>query len=203
VSRLLPGTRLLLATHNPGKIREFEALLAPYGVEIISAASLGLPEPEETGATFIENARLKAEAAASATGLPALADDSGLVVHGLDGAPGVHSARWAGPGRDFAPAMRRVLDELASRTADRRAAFVAILCLARPDGTVTTHEGRVEGVLAPEPRGSGGFGYDPLFIPEGQSLTFGEMTATRKSQHSHRARAFATFAAAELTPTAK
>jgi XTP/dITP diphosphohydrolase len=203
VSRLPPGTRLVLATHNPGKIREFEALLAPYGIEIVSAASLGLPEPEETGATFLENARLKAEAAASATGLPALADDSGLVVYGLDGAPGVHSARWAGPGRDFAPAMRRVLDELAFRTADRRAAFVAILCLARPEGTVTSHDGRVEGTLAPEPRGSGGFGYDPLFIPEGQTLTFGEMTATRKALHSHRARAFAAFAAAELTPTAK
>ena len=198
MSRLGPATRLLLATHNPGKIREFEALLAPYSIELVSAATLGLPEPEETGSTFAENARLKALAAASASNLPALADDSGLVVYGLDGAPGVHSACWAGPGRDFGPAMRRVLDELASRTADRRAAFVAILCLARPDGTVTFHEGRIEGALAPEPRGQGGFGYDPLFIPEGDTRTFGEMTAAEKARLSHRARAFAAFAEAEL-----
>jgi XTP/dITP diphosphohydrolase len=202
LSRLSPGTQLVLATHNPGKIREFEALLAPYGIELVSAAQLGLPEPEETGSTFAENARLKALAAASASGLPALADDSGLVVYGLDGAPGVRSARWAGPGRDFGPAMRRVLDELASRTADRRAAFVAILCLAHPDGTVTLHEGRVEGTLAPEPRGQGGFGYDPLFIPEGDTRTFGEMTAAEKARLSHRARAFTAFAEAELVPPA-
>ena len=201
--RLQPGDRLVLATHNPGKVREFDDLLRPYGLTVVSAASLGLPEPEETGTTFAENARLKAVAAATASGLPALADDSGVVVHGLDGAPGVYSADWAGPGRDFRPAMRRVLDGLAERyggleRADRRAAFVATLCLAWPDGQISFHEGRVDGEIAPEPRGSGGFGYDPIFIPEGERRTFGEMTPAEKARLSHRARAFATFAAAEL-----
>lgn len=203
MSRLPPGSRLVLATHNPGKVRELQAMLAPYPVETVPAAALGLPEPAETGATFAENARLKAAAAAAAAGLPALADDSGLVVHGLGGAPGVHSADWAGPGRDFVPAMRRVLDGLARRygslaAADRRAAFVAVLCLARPDGTLSFHEGRTQGTLAPEPRGSGGFGYDPLFIPEGHTLTFGEIDPSEKARHSHRARAFEAFAAADL-----
>src|SRR3954468_15181926 len=201
--RLQPGDRLVLATHNPGKVREFDDFLRPYGLTVVSAASLGLPEPEETGTTFAENARLKAVAAATASGLPALADDSGVVVHGLDGAPGVYSADWAGPGRDFRPAMRRVLDDLAERygsleRADRRAAFVATLCLAWPDGQASFHEGRVDGEIAPEPRGTGGFGYDPIFIPEGERRTFGEMSPAEKARLSHRARAFATFAAAEL-----
>ena len=196
--RLARGDRLVLATHNQGKVREFEALLAPHGIILVPAASLGLPEPEETGATFAENAAIKARAAARASGLPALADDSGLVVRGLGGAPGVHSARWAAPGRDFAPAMRRVIDGLAAGTGDRRAAFVAVLCLAFPDGAESLYEGRVEGEIAPEPRGTGGFGYDPIFVPEGHDRTFGEMTPDEKRRLSHRARAFAAFAAAEL-----
>ena len=201
--RLGADGRLLVATHNRGKQREFESLLRPYGITVVPPADLGLPSPEETGTTFEENARLKAVAAARASGLPALADDSGLVAYGLDGAPGVYSADWAGPGRDFAPAIRRVLDELAARygsweAADRRAAFVSTLCLAWPDGVESFHEGRVEGELAPEPRGTRGFGYDPIFVPEGHRLTFGEMDPAEKDAISHRARAFAAFAAAEL-----
>ena len=200
---LRPGDRLLLATHNPGKVWEFEALLRPHGITVVPASALGLPEPEEPGATFAENARLKAVAAAAASGLLALADDSGLVVHGLGGDPGVLSARWAGPGRDFAPAMRRVLDGLAARGAttadDRRAAFVSVLCLARPGGAgETLYEGRVEGEIAPEPRGANGFGYDPIFVPDGHTETFGEMPPVEKHAMSHRARAMAAFAAAEL-----
>lgn len=194
MSRLPPGSRLVLATHNPGKVRELQAMLAPYPVETVPAAALGLPEPAETGATFAENARLKAAAAAAAAGLPALADDSGLVVHGLGGAPGVHSADWAGPGRDFVPAMRRILDGLARRygslaAADRRAAFLAVLCLARPDGTLSFHEGRTQGTLAPEPRGSGGFGYDPHFLDPASGLTGAELPLERKNALSHRGQA--------------
>jgi XTP/dITP diphosphohydrolase len=197
VSRLASGDRLVLATHNPGKVREFEALVRPHGVELVPAAALGLPEPEETGDTFAANARLKARAAADASGLPALADDSGLAVRALGGAPGVHSARWAGPGRDFADAMRRVVEGVAC--GDRRAAFVAVLCLAWPGGgPERLYEGRVEGLIAPGPRGAGGFGYDPIFLPEGETRTFGEMTRAEKARLSHRARAFAAFAAAEL-----
>jgi XTP/dITP diphosphohydrolase len=186
--------RLLLASHNPGKLAELQALLAPYGVAISSSRELGLPEPEETGVTFADNARLKAHAAAQATGLPALADDSGLEAHGLGGAPGVQSARWAGPERDFAKAMARVRDELGRRfgtfeRADRSAAFVAVLCLAWPHGHEELAEGRVEGELVDPPRGSGGFGYDPMFVPEGGAQTFGEMTPADKQRQSHRARA--------------
>lgn len=201
---LRPGDRLLIATHNPGKVWEFDSLLRPRGIEVVSAAELGLPEPEETGATFAENARLKAVAAADASGLPALADDSGLVVRALDGAPGIYSARWAGPGRDFAVAMRRVLDALAERhrdatAADRRAAFVTVLCLARPGGAGERYyEGRVDGVVAPGPRGGNGFGYDPIFVPDGHPLTFGEMEPAEKHAMSHRALAVAAFAMAEL-----
>ena len=183
--RLQPGDRLVLATHNPGKVREFDDLLRPYGLTVVSAASLGLPEPEETGTTFAENARLKAVAAATASGLPALADDSGVVVHGLDGAPGVYSADWAGPGprlptRD-APCPRRprgALRRPRARRPPRR--LRRYLCLAWPDGQASFHEGRVDGEIAPEPRGSGGFGYDPIFIPEGERRTFGEMTRPRR-----------------------
>jgi XTP/dITP diphosphohydrolase len=201
--RLAGDGRLLVATHNRGKLREFEALLRPFGIAVVPPADLGLPEPPETGTTFEENARLKAVAAARASGLPALADDSGLVAYGLDGAPGVYSADWAGPGGDFSPAIRRVLDKLAARygsweATDRRAAFVSTLCLAWPDGGESFHEGRVEGELVPEPRGTRGFGYDPIFVPEGHRLTFGEMDPAEKDLISHRARAFAAFAAAEL-----
>lgn len=197
--------RLVVASHNPGKLREFAGLLAPYGVEPVSAETLGLPEPEETGADFAANAALKARAAAGASGLPALADDSGLEAYGLDGAPGVVSARWAGPAKDFAAAMRRVRDGLAARfgafeSADRRAAFVAVLCLAGPDGDEELFEGRVEGRLVWPPRGAGGFGYDPMFAPGGGPLTFGEMTPEEKRRHSHRARAFERFRAARLAP---
>lgn len=201
--RLATDGRLLVATHNRGKQREFEALLRPYGIVMVPPGELGLPSPEETGTTFEENARLKAVAAAQASGLPALADDSGLVAYGLDGAPGVYSADWAGPGRDFAPAIRRVLDELAARygsfeAADYRAAFVSTLCLAWPDGGEVFYTGRVEGELAPDPRGSLGFGYDPIFMPEGSRLTYGEIDSAEKDRTSHRARAFTAFATAEL-----
>jgi XTP/dITP diphosphohydrolase len=194
VARRFSEPRLVLASHNPGKLAELEALLAPYGVTIASGRELGLPEPAETGRTFADNARLKAHAAAQASGQPALADDSGLEVRGLGGAPGVHSARWAGPERDFGRAMARVRAELISRSgsferADRSAAFVAVLCLAWPDGHEELAEGRVEGELVDPPRGAGGFGYDPMFVPEGQGRTFGEMPAAEKQEFSHRARA--------------
>ena len=194
MARRFTEPRLVLASHNLGKLAELQALLAPHGVAIASSRELGLPEPAETGLTFADNARLKARAAAWASGLPALADDSGLEAYGLDGAPGVHSARWAGPERDFAKGMARVRDELALRfgafaRADRRAAFVAALCLAWPDGHEELTEGRVEGELVDPPRGSGGFGYDPMFVPEGGERTFGEMAPADKQRLSHRARA--------------
>lgn len=192
--------RLLIATHNPGKLREFEFLLEPHGLEVVGAAAFGLPEPEEIGITFWANALLKARAAALASGLPALADDSGIVVAGLDGAPGIHSARWAGPGRDFDQAITKVLDGLAQRfgsfaAADKRAAFVAVLCLCRPDGDHRFFEGRVEGTLIDAPRGARGFGYDPIFVPAGHALTFAEMTAEEKHRISHRRRALDAFLA--------
>jgi XTP/dITP diphosphohydrolase len=194
VARRFSAPRLVLASHNPGKLAELEALLARYRVTVASSRELGLPQPAETGGTFAGNARLKAHAAAQASGLPALADDSGLEVRGLGGAPGVHSARWAGPGRDFGRAMARVRDELCARfgafeRADRTAAFVAVLCLAWPDGHEELAEGGVEGELIDPPRGIGGFGYDPMFVPEGLGRTFGEMTAAEKQERSHRARA--------------
>jgi XTP/dITP diphosphohydrolase len=193
---------LLLATTNPGKLREIRGILAHLPIELASLEQFpGIPEPEETGATFAENARLKARAAADATRLPALADDSGLAVRGLDGAPGVYSARWAGPGRDFDLAIRRVLDGLAARfggfaDADKRAAFVAVLCLASPGGGDRFFEGRVDGALVGTPRGAAGFGYDPIFVPEGRSRTFAEMTAAEKHEISHRRRALDAFLAA-------
>lgn len=186
--------RLVIASHNPGKVREIADLLAPYGVEVVSAGDLGLPEPEETGSSFVENAELKARAAAKDAGLPALADDSGLAVSALDGAPGIYSARWAGPDKDFSAAMERVEQELrnanAGEQSDRSAAFVCALCLTWPDGQVRSFEGRVQGTLVYPPRGSRGFGYDPIFLPEAEQETFGEMEPERKHAMSHRARAF-------------
>jgi XTP/dITP diphosphohydrolase len=203
--RIKPGERLVIASHNPGKVEEIEALLAPRGVLTIGAAALGLPEPEETGATFEANAELKARAAAEASRLPALADDSGLVVPVLDGAPGIYSARWAGPTKDFRIAMERVQRELGQR--DRRAHFVAVLALAWPDGAIETFRGEIYGRLTWPPRGERGFGYDPMFRPDGADMTFGEMSAEEKhgidwsrggEALSHRARAFVKLAAACL-----
>lgn len=186
--RLGAGDRLVVASHNPGKVREIEALLAPRGVATVGAAALGLPEPEETGATFEENAALKAHAAAGASGLPALSDDSGLVVPALGGAPGIYSARWAGPEKDFRSAMERVRRELGDR--DRAAHFVAVLALAWPDGEVGTFRGEAHGRLVWPPRGDRGFGYDPIFVADGYDITFGEMDPDEKHRISHRARAF-------------
>jgi XTP/dITP diphosphohydrolase len=200
MARKLKG-RVVIATHNAGKLKEMRELLAAFGIEAAPAAELGHVEPAETGASFAENARIKAVAAARAAQLPALADDSGLVVEALGGAPGIHSARWAGPDRDFSRAMRLVEEKLAAQNArdpaKRRAAFVAVLCLAWPDGHREDFEGRVEGTIVPVPRGSRGFGYDPIFLPDGYERTFGEMTAEEKhglpprgKGLSHRARAF-------------
>lgn len=185
----LDNGRLVIASHNPGKVREIAELLAPFGVDAVAAGAVGLAEPEETGTTFAENAEIKALATASGTGLPALADDSGLVVPALGGRPGIYSARWAGPRKDFLAAMERVERELAGQ-ADRRAYFVCALCLAWPDGRRDTFEGRVDGRLVWPPRGERGFGYDPIFQPEGHDITFGEMEPAKKHAMSHRARAF-------------
>jgi XTP/dITP diphosphohydrolase len=193
--RLAPGTRLVLASHNPGKLREIADLVRPHGIEVVSAGDLGLPEPDETAPDFAGNARIKALAAATATGLPALADDSGFCVAALGGAPGVYSARWAGPAKDFAQAMTLVHDRMGD-AADRRAWFVAALCLAWPDGHTETFLGRVEGATVWPPRGERGFGYDPMFLPAGASETFGEMDPQAKHAVSHRARAFAQVIAA-------
>jgi XTP/dITP diphosphohydrolase len=194
------GETLVIASHNPGKLAEFEMLLAGRGISLVSAAALALPEPDETEDSFEGNARLKALAAARASGLPALADDSGFCVRALDGAPGIHSARWAGPGRDFTVAMQRVHDAAAASRApsDDAAWFVSVLCLAWPDGHIETFEGRIDGALCWPPRGSNGHGYDPVFQPEGYPLRFAEMTAAEKNAVSHRARSFALFAAACL-----
>jgi XTP/dITP diphosphohydrolase len=181
--------RLVIASHNPGKVEEIAALLAPFAVETIAAGSLGIPEPEETGDSFEANAALKARAAAEASGLPALADDSGLVVPALGGAPGIYSARWAGSAKDFRVAMERVHRELGDK--DRSVRFVAVLALAWPDGSTELFRGEVEGGLTWPPRGDRGFGYDPMFIPRGGTLTFGEIDPVEKHRISHRARAFA------------
>jgi XTP/dITP diphosphohydrolase len=206
--RRVAGT-LVIATHNPGKLREMRELLAPYGIAAVSAAELGLTEPEETGTSFRANARIKAEAAAHATGLPAFADDSGLVVDALDGAPGIHSARWAGPDKDFFGAMARIDEKLRERGAlspERRSAhFISALCVAWPDGHVEEFLGRIDGTLVWPPRGGKGFGYDPMFLPQNFSRTFGEMTSEEKhglppvgQGLSHRARAFKQLAEACL-----
>ena len=190
--KLDPG-KLVIASHNPGKVREIEALLGPYGIEPVSAGALGLPEPDETGTTFAANAELKARQAADLSGLPALADDSGLCVEALNGDPGIFSARWAGPGKDFRVAMQRVEEALRARGPDagRDAHFVCALSLAWPDGHVETFEGRVDGTLVWPPRGDRGFGYDPIFQPWHHAVTFGEMDPDAKHAMSHRADAFA------------
>jgi len=190
------GMRLVIASHNAGKLAEIAALLAPYGIDTVGAGMLGLPEPEETGASFEENAVLKARAATATSGLLALADDSGLVVPALGGAPGIYSARWAGPDKDFLVAMARVERELGQK--DRRAHFVAVLALAWPDGHIATFRGEAHGHLTWPPRGARGFGYDPIFVPEGYQETFGAMDPSEKHRISHRARAFAKLVAACL-----
>jgi XTP/dITP diphosphohydrolase len=201
--------RLVIATHNPGKLREMRELLAPYGIDAVSAGELGLAEPDETGTTFRANARIKAQAAAAAASLPAFADDSGLAVDALGGEPGIHSARWAGPDKNFPRAMQTVEDKLRERGAtqpDRRKAhFVSALCVAWPDGHTEDFEARVDGTLVWPPRGTLGFGYDPMFLPDGHERTFGEMPADEKhglpprgKGLSHRARAFVMLAEACL-----
>ncbi len=207
--RLLTG-KVVIATHNQGKLREMRELLAPYGIELVSAGELGLPEPVEDGYMFAENAAIKAVAAANASGLPALADDSGVCIDALDGAPGLFSANWAGPGKDFTPALARVQAELAKRGAttpeQRKAHFVSALVIAWPDGHQELFEGRVFGTIVEAPRGTAGFGYDPIFQPAGHVRTFGEMTSEQKHGIpqdgspglSHRARAFHVLAAACL-----
>ncbi len=191
--RLDTGKRLVIASHNAGKVREIAALLAPYRIAVIDATTVGLPEPEETGDSFVANAELKSRAGAGQLAAESddivLADDSGLAVTALDGAPGIYSARWAGPERDFGKAMALVQEKLAD-TADRRACFVSVLSLAWPDGQVQNYEGTVAGYLTWPPRGDRGFGYDPMFVPDGYEITFGEMDPDEKHRISHRAVAF-------------
>ncbi|MCK1650748.1 RdgB/HAM1 family non-canonical purine NTP pyrophosphatase [Bradyrhizobium sp. 149] len=203
--------KLVIATHNPGKLAEMKELLAPYGIDAVSAGELGLPEPDETGTDFRSNAAIKAIAAAQATKLPSFADDSGIVVDALDGAPGIYSARWAGPNKDFAAAMaqiERLLQERGATTpAKRKAHFVSALCVAWPDDHLEEVEARVDGTLVWPPRGTAGFGYDPMFLPDGHSRTFGEMESIEKHGLpplglglSHRARAFVKLAEICLEP---
>lgn len=183
--------QLVIASHNPGKVREISDLLQPLGIEIIGADELGLVEPEETGQTFTENAVLKATLATKAANLPALADDSGLAVAALNGDPGIYSARWAGPNKDFAQAMHRVHEALVqSNNPDRGCSFICVLALAWPDGHTESFEGRVAGTINWPPRGERGFGYDPIFMPHGHDQTFGEMNPEQKHAMSHRANAF-------------
>ena len=201
MGRRLTG-RLVLATHNAGKLEEFRALVAPFALDVTSAGELGLPVPEETGGTFRENAMIKALAAVAATELPCLADDSGLCVEALNGEPGVHTADWAGPDRDFDVAMRKVETRLeaigAQDPAQRRGTFVSYLCLVWPDGHTEEFEGRVDGTLVWPPRGARGHGYDPMFQPDGGKLTFAQMDAEKKNRLSHRALSFEKFAKACL-----
>lgn len=203
--------KLVIATHNPGKLAEMKELLAPHGIKVVSAGELDLPEPEETGNDFRSNAAIKAIAAAQATKLPAFADDSGIVVDALDGAPGIYSARWAGPSKDFAAAMaqiERLLQERGATTPDKRKAhFVSALCVAWPDGHLEEVDARVDGTLVWPPRGTSGFGYDPMFLPDGYDRTFGEMESIEKHGLpplglglSHRARAFVKLAEICLEP---
>ncbi len=201
IRKLAPG-KLVIASHNSGKIREIAALLGPYGIMPVSAASLDLPEPEETGTTFVANAELKAMQAADLSGLPALADDSGLCVEALLGEPGIFSARWAGPDKDFALAMQRVNDKVVAQGpgASRSAHFVCALALAWPDGHVEAFEGRVDGALLWPPRGTHGFGYDAMFQPDGYDISFGEMDPDHKHAMSHRADAFKKLVASVFRP---
>ncbi len=187
--RLQNGETLVIASHNQGKVKEIGALLSPFGIKTISAADLSLPEPEETGDSFIANAYLKASLAAKQSGFAALADDSGLAVDALGGAPGIYSARWAGEKKDFAAAMERIHREIGDNP-NRHGQFICALCLAWPDGVAENVEGVVEGSLTWPPRGANGFGYDPFFIPKGDHRTFGEMDPAEKDAISHRARAF-------------
>ncbi len=195
MARHFTGGRLVVASHNQGKVREIRDLLEPFKADVISAGELNLPEPEETETTFIGNAKLKALAAATASGLVALADDSGLAVNALNGAPGIYSARWAGPTKDFQVAMSLVEREMAGK-ADRTAKFVCALALCWPDGHCEAFEGEVHGTLSFPPRGAKGFGYDPIFIPDGYSTTFAEMEPATKHAMSHRAAAFKQLVAA-------
>jgi XTP/dITP diphosphohydrolase len=196
IRKLKPG-KLVIASHNQGKVREILEMLAPYGIEPVSAADLDLPEPDETGTTFLANAELKALQAADLTGLPSLADDSGLCVDALGGEPGIFSARWAGETKDFKVAMQRVNDaiEATGPDASRDAHFICVLALAWPDGHVEWFEGRVDGTLVWPPRGTGGFGYNPIFVPQGSDQTFAEMPDAKKAI-SHRAMAFEKMMAA-------
>jgi len=213
--KLHPGDRLVLATHNAGKLKEFQDLFEPFGLDLLSAGDMGLPEPEETGTSFVENARIKAHAAATGAQMLALADDSGLCVDALGGDPGVYTANWAGAlpngGRDYMVGMRRVEDALqaanATTPAKRHGSFNATLCLAHPDGREIIFEGKVEGTLVWPPRGKKGFGFDPVFMPQGYDITFGEMPSEAKHSWSpgsiglsHRARAFAKFVEAAIDP---
>jgi XTP/dITP diphosphohydrolase len=202
--KLRSGDRLVLASHNAGKLAEFQELFKPFGLELVSAGELGLPEPDEIGTTFAENARIKAHAAAQGSGLIALSDDSGLCVDALGGDPGVYTANWAGPNRDFNHGMKRVEDALqaanATSPSQRKGSFKATLCLAHPDGRDVVFEGIVEGTLVWPPRGRLGFGFDPVFMPSGYDITFGEMSSAEKHSWepgkvglSHRAKAFAKF----------
>ena len=208
--RRLSG-KVVIATHNSGKLREMRELLAPYGIEAVSAGELHLAEPDETGLTFIANAYIKAKAACDASGLPAFSDDSGLCVEALNGDPGIYSARWAGPQKDFSAAMAKIEAELAKKEAkepsQRRAHFISALSIVWPDGEQIEVEGRVDGTLVWPPRGDAGFGYDPMFLPDGHSRTFGEMTSIEKHGLpplglglSHRARAFTMLAKLCLAP---
>jgi len=212
--KLHPGDRLVIATHNDGKLREFKDLLEPFDLELMSAGELGLPEPDETGTSFVENARIKAHAAAAASGALSLADDSGLCVDALNGDPGVYTANWAGSAsngsRDYMVGMRRVEDSLqaagAASPAKRRGSFRATLCLAHPDGRDAIFEGQVDGTMVWPPRGQKGFGFDPMFMPDGFDITFGEMPSEAKHSWSpgkvglsHRARAFAKFVEAAVS----
>ena len=189
MARPFTEQKLVIASHNPGKVREIEELLRLWSIEVVSASELNLPEPEETGLTFVANAKLKADAAALGANLPALADDSGLAVDALDGAPGIYSARWGGEAKDFDMAMARVNTEIGDNP-DRGARFVCALALTWPDGHSEVFEGDVRGTLVWPPRGPKGFGYDPMFLAEGDAGTYGEIDPARKHENSHRAVAF-------------
>jgi len=195
MARHFEGGRLVIASHNKNKVYEIADLLAPHSTDVVSAGELNLPEPEETGSTFAENAVLKAEASATGASLPALADDSGLIVHGLDGQPGIYSARWATPDGDFGLAIQKVHNMLEGID-DNTAHFMCALALCWPDGHHEVFEGRIDGTIIWPPRGDIGFGYDPIFLPEGRTITFGEIPLEKKHAVSHRARAFAKLVAA-------